>query len=293
MTKEKITHKQTLPKKSFVIADIHGCATTLSLLLDKILDSTEKCNVIPRFVFTGDYFDRGPHSKQVIDILLKLKSKYECIFIRGNHDDVICNLVDIKSYLDPKEFTNSPVHMWFAQHGLIPTLKSYGITDNEMNEIWYTNSSPIEVEDIYPYDTNPIGQLLRSKMPQTHIDFLENMQLLHVDTNFFCAHAWYPATKIPRDSKFLKNSDIYNVLWGRLRKENIDKEEVGSEWGSFGIFGHTPTAYYNGNFEPILRKNFLLLDTGSCFTHPEGSSITAFCVEDSTFISQATSEKDK
>ena len=39
-------------------------------------------------IFLGDYVDRGPDSCGVIELLLKLKEHYKCVFIKGNHDHV-------------------------------------------------------------------------------------------------------------------------------------------------------------------------------------------------------------
>lgn len=79
-----------LKYETYIIADIHGCANTLERLLNKIIWQAENT---PKFVFTGDYVNRGLHSKRTIDILIDLQSKYNCVFLRGNHDDVICDLV--------------------------------------------------------------------------------------------------------------------------------------------------------------------------------------------------------
>jgi len=130
-------------------------------------------------------------------------------------------------------------------------------------------------------------------MPESHIKVLQNMQLMYIGDNFFCTHAWYSNEEIPRDPKFIRNSHIHNILWGRVTPQAIDLPETGSKWNSVGIFGHTPTSYYTGKFEPVVRDHFILLDTGSCFKRPEGASITAYCVENRLFISEQTVKEDQ
>lgn len=66
---------------TYVIGDVHGEANKLTNLLQK-LNITSSDTVI----FLGDYVDRGPDSYQVIEQLLDLEKKCNCIFIAGNHD---------------------------------------------------------------------------------------------------------------------------------------------------------------------------------------------------------------
>lgn len=68
-------------EKFVTIGDIHGCGKTLIQLLSKLEPYYERT-----FIFIGDYIDRGPNSKLVIDVLLQLSSKVNCIFLKGNHE---------------------------------------------------------------------------------------------------------------------------------------------------------------------------------------------------------------
>lgn len=90
------------------IGDIHGCARSLDSLLDQL-------DVQPddHLVFIGDYIDRGPDSKGVVDRLLALQESVQCTFLRGNHEDLFLG------YLDRDEYD-----IW-AINGGIQTLESY------------------------------------------------------------------------------------------------------------------------------------------------------------------------
>ncbi|MAO64471.1 MAG: metallophosphoesterase [Balneola sp.] len=68
------------------IGDIHGCNTTCRSLLRQL---DEQFNSEPTYVFLGDYTDRGPDSKDVVDQLLEFDEEHECVFIRGNHDQML------------------------------------------------------------------------------------------------------------------------------------------------------------------------------------------------------------
>jgi serine/threonine protein phosphatase 1 len=71
----------------FAIGDTHGCLKTLNAMLEKI-DFTADDQLIA----LGDYVDRGPDSKGVIDRLRKLKQAgYAVEMLRGNHEEMLIN----------------------------------------------------------------------------------------------------------------------------------------------------------------------------------------------------------
>ena len=63
------------------IGDIHGCLTSLRTMLDLVQPTPEDL-----IVSLGDYVDRGPESKGVIDELLQLKKTHQLIHLMGNHE---------------------------------------------------------------------------------------------------------------------------------------------------------------------------------------------------------------
>jgi serine/threonine protein phosphatase 1 len=69
---------------TFVIGDVHGCYVALLSLLDEV-----KPTATDRVIFLGDYIDRGPSSKSVIDWLIQFKANIPCVFLRGNHEVMI------------------------------------------------------------------------------------------------------------------------------------------------------------------------------------------------------------
>lgn len=72
--------------KQFAISDIHGCTRTLEkLVLDKI--SLRKHDML---YLLGDYINKGPDSKGVIDFIFKLRdSGYQVKCLRGNHEQYL------------------------------------------------------------------------------------------------------------------------------------------------------------------------------------------------------------
>jgi serine/threonine protein phosphatase 1 len=79
--------------RRYVIADIHACVRTFDALLDQIdLKKPDQLFLL------GDYIDRGPSGKKVIDKLLQLREEgFKVFAIRGNHEEEILNLNKEKS----------------------------------------------------------------------------------------------------------------------------------------------------------------------------------------------------
>lgn len=147
--------------KVFAIGDIHGCYRELCELLDKLpldKDST--------LVFLGDYVDRGPNSKGVIDKILEIKSRYNTVALMGNHESMM-----IDFFKDP----SSASAAFFILNGGSSTLASYTNGSNEYH------------------------------IPDSHMIFLHNLQLHYETEKFFFVHAGVPemSLKEMRDNEHM------------------------------------------------------------------------------------------
>ena len=67
--------------RTLAVGDIHGAALSLDALLAAVRPTPRD-----RLVFLGDYVDRGPDSRGVIDRLLALKTTHDVTCVRGNHE---------------------------------------------------------------------------------------------------------------------------------------------------------------------------------------------------------------
>ena len=74
----------------YCIPDTHGCLNTVLTLINK-LDKGDDT-----FYFLGDYIDRGPKSKELLDYLMEktLSEPNRFYCIRGNHDEWLSILWD-------------------------------------------------------------------------------------------------------------------------------------------------------------------------------------------------------
>lgn len=95
--------------RTVAIGDIHGCAAALDALLAAIVPTPDDT-----IVALGDYVDRGPDSKGVIDRLLALGERCNLICIYGNHEEMMLDVVQ----------QEQPPFRWL-QHGGVETLDSY------------------------------------------------------------------------------------------------------------------------------------------------------------------------
>jgi serine/threonine protein phosphatase 1 len=76
---------KSMPPRTFVIGDIHGCAATLRHLVDDILQPLSE----DRIYLLGDTIDRGPDSKGVLDFIFELQQRGLFVSgVRGNHEEM-------------------------------------------------------------------------------------------------------------------------------------------------------------------------------------------------------------
>ncbi len=70
-------------KRLFAIGDVHGCLHELKNLVEQKL----KLRTDDKLVLLGDYIDRGPDSKGVIDYIMTLQKKgFDVVPLKGNHE---------------------------------------------------------------------------------------------------------------------------------------------------------------------------------------------------------------
>jgi serine/threonine protein phosphatase 1 len=96
--------------RRFVIGDVHGCSKALRTLLETISPTSED-----QIIFLGDYIDRGPDSRGVIDLMLSASRSTRLIALRGNHEVMLMGVL----------FGGCDPEIWMLSGGAA-TLASYG-----------------------------------------------------------------------------------------------------------------------------------------------------------------------
>lgn len=212
----------------YAIGDIHGQPSELHRVLDLIkADGGDDAEI----VFLGDYTDRGPDSKGVLDLLVEgWKADRNWTFLMGNHDRMFSWFM--RDY--PQHDAHLPIELyWLHQRlGGDTTLASYGIS-----------FAPQERQ-------LAIHKAARDAVPSAHVDFLKSLVPCHETEHLFFAHAGI------QPGVALADQTEHDLLW--IRKEF----HVWSEpHPKLIVHGHTPVdnATHYGN-----RVN---LDTGAGHGH--------------------------
>jgi len=199
------TVKGTVPEgmRVYAVGDIHGCLIELDSLLATILNDAAGYDGERQLVFLGDYVDRGPDSRGVLDRLLAPPEDFDPRYILGNHDQTFLDFLENPSlFRDWRDF------------GGRETLMSYGVTPPRFDD-----------EEAY----SQARDKLRSAMPQSHLDFLRSLQYSVTIGSYHFVHAGVrPGVPLDRQSP-------EDLLW--IRDEFLLSN---TDHGKMIVHGHTP-----------------------------------------------------
>lgn len=123
---------------TFAIGDVHGCLRKLMRLFDRCL---RHCDEQPgRFVFVGDYLDRGPDSRGVVEMLRRVQGELpgQVICLKGNHEAMMLDAV-----------RTDDDDLWLLNGGG-HTLLSYGIAraaDMPRDILDWVDALPLSFDD--------------------------------------------------------------------------------------------------------------------------------------------------
>lgn len=135
--------------RHLAIGDIHGCITALRSLVDVV--SIRPDDTI---VTLGDYVDRGPDSRAVLDLIIELGESQNVIALRGNHEIMMLDARDSQSWRNT-----------WLNYGGEETLRSYATSPDRAGSF--------------------------ADIPDIHIDFLENKLVRYYECrSHFFVHAF-------------------------------------------------------------------------------------------------------
>lgn len=189
----------------YAVGDIHGRLDLLDEVLSHVkADLARRPTARPIFVFLGDYIDRGPRSRETIDRLIELGGTNECVFLKGNHEQIA-----VKCLSDPSLFER-----WMRLGG-VETLVSYGVAPGSLSN----GKQIVELQSAF-----------HGALPQAHFRFFRDQQTSFACGDFFFVHAGVkPRIELSRQAE----SDL---LW--IRDEFLSSNE---DFGKIVVHGHTPT----------------------------------------------------
>ena len=104
---------------TYAIGDLHGCPEELDVLLEALDLQHDDA-----LVFLGDYVDRGPGVRTLIDRLLAIRTaRPATVFLRGNHEDMLLSFLGLGGHYGDAYLAN----------GGRATLRSYGVPEGELH----------------------------------------------------------------------------------------------------------------------------------------------------------------
>jgi len=198
-------------ERIFAVGDIHGCLDKLVSLMD-IIDVDLKKETL---VFMGDYIDRGPHSKEVVDYLIDLaRGGNRVVFLKGNHELMLQNYLSGKDKLS------------FLYNGGEATLGSY-MKGGGLNEA--------------------------DLIPPEHLEFFDNLRLYYETENYIFVHGGLKANislehQDEWDMLWMRDEFIYSdfdfgklVIFGHtpFREPLILDNKIGIDTGA--VYGNKLT----------------------------------------------------
>lgn len=229
--------------KTFAFTDIHGGYDELMALYRQLPLQPER----DRVVFLGDYIDRGPASKQVIEQLMVWQQQYpHWVFLLGNHEDMMLDAVRDDGRRYDAYFNHTDV--WFAAGGAA-TYRSY-------------------LPATAPDDNAPQARA-REIIPEAHLAWCASRPRYFEDDRYIYVHGGIKPGRTPAET------DPFDLIW--LRDEFLSSTY---DWGKKVIHGHTPTR----SLEPEVYANRICIDTALCYA--TSNKLTAVQLPSETFYFQ-------
>jgi serine/threonine protein phosphatase 1 len=195
-------------RRLYVIGDIHGRSDLLDRMVDRIHGDMFKSGSrgSPLTITLGDYVDRGPDSRGVLDRLSRNPFPGDYVALKGNHESLF------ESFMSDSATADS-----WRRFGGLETLFSYGIaTDEVMRGEGFAEAAAA----------------LRANIPKEHLDFLASLKPYFIIGDYYFCHAGV-RPRVP-----LSQQKIDDLLW--IRDEFLDSTE---DFGKMIIHGHTPNEW--------------------------------------------------
>ncbi|AFU68804.1 serine/threonine protein phosphatase [Psychroflexus torquis ATCC 700755] len=212
--------------RTLVIGDIHGGFKALIQVLDRA-----KVTRQDRLIFLGDYVDGWSETPELLSYLIQLKEERDCIFIRGNHDDLVLGW-----------FKTGNSNPKWLQHGGDSTIKAYETVNPTLKNLHHRF-----LENLTNYHIDSQNRLfLHAGFANMHGPASE----FHSNTVYWDRTLWEMALAMdtsltPSDPTYPDRLKLFNEIY----------------------IGHTPTTRI-GETKPMNLANLWNIDTGAAFKGP-------------------------
>ncbi|MXN91264.1 serine/threonine protein phosphatase [Flavobacterium sp. Sd200] len=212
--------------RTLVIGDIHGSYKALIQILERA-----KATPNDLLVFLGDYVDGWGQSPEVIDHLINLKATHNCIFMLGNHDELLLNWLKTGEYSE----------QWFNHGGRI-TMDMYtqlAADKKQMHILFF--------ESLQPYHLDEHNRLF------VHAGFTNLNGVTH---EYFPKLLYWDRTLWETALALDPAIDVQSPLYP---KRFTHYKEI--------FIGHTPVTRIDRTV-PVQKANIWNVDTGAAFKGP-------------------------
>lgn len=239
--------------KKWVIPDLHGCLKTLRVLIEEKIRPSKT----DQLYFLGDYIDRGPDPKGVIDYVRNLEVKGFQVFpLKGNHEEYLLLAYEKDKELSKQFFLFRKKNMLFQEwlkHGGRDTMKSFGA--KRISEI-----------------------------PAKYIDWMKDLPYFVKVDDFIIVHAGF---NFERKDPF---EDLHSMLW--IRGFNVIPEKINN---LKLIHGHVPVSLdFIQNAVINKEMKFIPLDNGCYLPGKSGlGNLTALELNSMDLVIQPNIEQDQ
>jgi serine/threonine protein phosphatase 1 len=208
----------------YAIGDIHGELGKLDELLERLPLAQGD-----RLVFLGDYVDRGPDSKGVVDRLIELERRVPCVFLLGNHESMFLDFLGLEH---PSYFGGDA----FLMNGGDRTLWSYDYFSPKRGE----------------------GPFV---LPPAHDAFFRRCAMWHQEGDYLFVHAGLnPDLLGENDVRYvLRRTRPMEFLWNRTTGD------LPHRLGLTVVYGHTPSPDFGVRWNAPFSIG---IDTGAVYGGP-------------------------
>ena len=187
----------------YVIGDIHGRLDLLDQMIDAIHRDVEEHGSGALTVTLGDYIDRGPASRGVLERLIGNPFRTPSVALKGNHEALL-----------EAFFANPAVGRHWRSLGGVETLYSYGVPVGTLRT---------------EKDYTAAADRLQAALPAEHLSFLHPLKTSLSHGKYFLCHAGV------RPGVPLENQQEEDLLW--IRDEFLNSK---IDFGKIVVHGHTP-----------------------------------------------------
>lgn len=190
----------------YAVGDIHGRADLLAQMLRLVADDAAPLDADRRhIIFLGDYIDRGPDSRGVIDLALDgLPQGFDGVYLKGNHEELLLDFLE----------EGDGLPLWLA-NGADATLASYGVDIGGLVDA--------------SADDEAWRAAFVAALPETHRNFYETLGLMAAFGGYVFVHAGV-RPRVPLDRQ-----NPHDLIW--IRDEFLSSDE---DLGKVVVHGHTP-----------------------------------------------------